>query len=43
VYGKPPPTLSQYVLGSSKIEAVETDLMTRDTVMAMLKTKLLKA
>jgi hypothetical protein len=31
------------VLGSSKIEAVETDLMTRDTVIAMLKTKLLKA
>lgn len=43
VYGKPPPTLLQYVQGSSKIEAVESELLDRDSVLEKLKAKLLKA
>jgi hypothetical protein len=43
VYGKPPPSLPQYLAGASKIEAVDTELLTRDVILAKLRAKLLKA
>lgn len=43
VYGKPPPSLPQYVLGSSSVEALDLDLSTRDRILSTLKNKLLKA
>lgn len=43
MFGKPPPTLQQYVEGSSTTEAVQSELMTRDAILQKLKQKLLKA
>jgi len=43
VFGKPPPTLQQYVEGSSTTEAVQSELMTRDAILHKLKQKLRKA
>ncbi|PNX65858.1 retrotransposable element Tf2 155 kDa protein type 3 [Trifolium pratense] len=43
VYGRPPPSLPQYVAGCSKLEAVDTEFITRDLILAKLKAKLQKA
>ncbi|PNY17392.1 Ty3/gypsy retrotransposon protein [Trifolium pratense] len=43
VYGRPPPTLADYVPGSSKLQAVDATLTERDIVIEVLKNKLLKA
>lgn len=42
VYGKPPPSLPQYIAGSTHIEALDNDLTTREEVLNMLKKKLEK-
>ncbi|KAK2441152.1 hypothetical protein QL285_012481 [Trifolium repens] len=43
VYGRPPPILQDYVLGSTPIQAVEATLIDRDTILQLLKSRLLKA
>jgi len=43
VYGKPPPSLPQYIIGSSAVEAVEQELNSRDHILSKLKANLLKA
>ena len=43
VYGRQPPRLLSYYLGSSKIEAVDQLLLSRDEVIASLRNNLLKA
>jgi hypothetical protein len=43
VYGRPPPTLQNYIPGSTQIQAVEATLLDRDTMLQELKNKLLKA
>lgn len=42
-YGKPHPAISDYLKGSSKNDAVDTMLVTRGTIYATLRKKLLKA
>jgi len=42
-YGKPPPAISNYIKGSSRNDAVDTMLATRDAIHATLRRKLLKA
>lgn len=42
VYGRPPPTIPQYILGSSNLEAIDSDLATRDQILDLLKTNLIK-
>jgi hypothetical protein len=43
VYGKPPPSLPQYIAGTSQVEAVDTELQHRDQILQTLKKKLQKA
>jgi hypothetical protein len=43
VFGKPPPAIPQYIAGSSRLEAVDTTLTTRDDILETLKKKLQKA
>ncbi|XP_077219675.1 uncharacterized protein LOC143853852 [Tasmannia lanceolata] len=42
VYGRPPRALPTYIMGSSKIEAADEELMQRDTILSQLKTNLLQ-
>lgn len=43
VYGKPPPSLSQYICGSSQVEAVDVMLTECTEILAKLRSKLTKA
>jgi hypothetical protein len=43
VYGKKPPSLPQYLSGTTSIEALDSLLTNRDTVLQTLRKKLLKA
>jgi hypothetical protein len=43
VYGRPPPALSDYIPGSTQLQAVEASLLDRDSVLQILNNKLLKA
>jgi hypothetical protein len=43
VFGKPPPTLPAYIAGSSHLEALDTTLIDRDTILQTLRKKLEKA
>ncbi|XP_077236970.1 uncharacterized protein LOC143878581 isoform X1 [Tasmannia lanceolata] len=43
VYGRPPPSMLQYIPGSSQIEAVDDELSHRDLLLAKLKTNLHQA
>ncbi|XP_077217869.1 uncharacterized protein LOC143852372 [Tasmannia lanceolata] len=43
VYGRPPPSMLQYIPGSSQIEAVDDELSHRDMLLAKLKTNLHQA
>lgn len=43
VYGRPPPSIPAYIRGSTTVQAVEDDLMTRDTILKNLKDNLLRA
>jgi hypothetical protein len=43
VYGRPPPTLQDYIPGSTQIQAVEATMVDRNIVLQNLKHKLLKA
>ncbi|MCI72574.1 retrotransposable element Tf2 155 kDa protein type 3, partial [Trifolium medium] len=43
VYGKPPPSLPQYIAGTTTIEALDETLRDRDTILQILKKKLAKA
>jgi hypothetical protein len=43
VYGKPPPSLPQYIAGTSTVEALDETLRDRDTILQILKKKLAKA
>lgn len=43
LFGKPPPTLQQYLPGNTNIEAVHSELINRDTILEILRKKLLKA
>ncbi|MCI29915.1 Ty-3/Gypsy retrotransposon polyprotein, partial [Trifolium medium] len=42
-YGKPPPSIPQYLQGISNVEAVDDMLLQRNNMIAVLKQKLLKA
>ncbi|XP_062099393.1 transposon Ty3-I Gag-Pol polyprotein isoform X1 [Humulus lupulus] len=43
VYGRAPPTIPAYTRGSTTIQAVENDLLSRDTILQQLKDNLLQA
>jgi hypothetical protein len=43
VYGRPPPALNDYIPGSSPVQAIDATLTDRDTMLQILKKKLLKA
>jgi hypothetical protein len=43
VYGKKPPSLPQYISGTTELEALDTVLTDRDNILQVLKNKLLKA
>lgn len=43
VYGQPPPSLPIYISGSCHIQAVDEELVDRDTILQLLKNKLNKA
>ncbi|GAU45976.1 hypothetical protein TSUD_401160 [Trifolium subterraneum] len=43
VFGKPPPSLPQYIQGSSSLEALDSDLVTREEIIQSLQKKLEKA
>ncbi|MCI97369.1 retrotransposable element Tf2 155 kDa protein type 2, partial [Trifolium medium] len=43
VYGKKPPSLLQYLPGTTSIEALDTTLTDRETILKILRKKLLKA
>ncbi|MCI77461.1 retrotransposable element Tf2 155 kDa protein type 3, partial [Trifolium medium] len=43
VYGKPPPSLPQYLAGTSQLEALDSELTNREIILQNLKKKLLKA
>ena len=43
MYGKPPRPIQTFLPGSSSIEAVETELTTKDDILKHLKRNLLKA
>lgn len=43
VFGKPPPTLQQYVSGSTANEALQAEFTSRDEILQILKKKLAKA
>lgn len=42
IYGKPPPSVPDYLIGSSPNDAVDTMLLTREAIHATLRRKLLK-
>ncbi|KAK9114629.1 hypothetical protein Syun_021426 [Stephania yunnanensis] len=42
-YGRPPPTLSSYIPGTSKIEAVEKELLALDQILNLLKKNISEA
>lgn len=37
VYGKPPPSIPTYILGSTNIEAIDSNLSTREEIFALLR------
>jgi transposase InsO family protein len=43
VYGKKPPSLPQYLTGTTQLEALDTILTDRENILQLLKNKLLKA
>ena len=43
VYGRIPPTIPMYLRGTSQLAAVDTDLLSRDEVLADLRANLQKA
>jgi hypothetical protein len=43
VYGKKPPSLPQYIQGTSTLEAIDTEYTNREEMLGILKRKLLKA
>jgi hypothetical protein len=43
VFGKPPPSLPAYILGSTHVEALDTELASREEILQQLQSKLLKA
>lgn len=43
VYGKPPPSIPQYLLGSTPVEAVDSLLSARQEMLILLRKKLIKA
>ncbi|MCH79998.1 retrotransposable element Tf2 155 kDa protein type 2 [Trifolium medium] len=43
VFGKPPSSLPAYIVGSSHVEALDTELVSREEILQQLKRKLLKA
>jgi hypothetical protein len=43
VYGKKPPSLPQYLAGTTHLEALDTILTDRENILQLLKNKLLKA
>jgi hypothetical protein len=43
VFGKPPPSLPAYIVGSTHVEALDTTLASREEILQQLKSKLLKA
>ncbi|MCH83302.1 transposon Tf2-1 polyprotein, partial [Trifolium medium] len=43
VYGRPPPLLSRWVQGETRVEAVQRDLLDRDEALRQLKSQLLRA
>ena len=43
VYGRPPPSLADYIPGTTQLQAVDSTLLARDEVLQELKKKLLKA
>ena len=43
IYGRPPPTLKQFILGENKVPAVEDALRLRDEIMRQLKCNLDRA
>ncbi|GAU26218.1 hypothetical protein TSUD_354400 [Trifolium subterraneum] len=43
VYGRTPPALTEYIPGTSKLQAVDAMLNDRETVLELLRNKLLKA
>jgi len=42
-YGKPPPALPQYIIGTSPVEAADSILVTRQALHSKLQRRLLKA
>jgi hypothetical protein len=43
VYGRPPPVLTRWILGETRVEAVQRDLLDRDEALRQLKSQLLRA
>jgi hypothetical protein len=43
VYGRPPPTLTRWLQGETRVEAVQRDLIDRDEALRQLKSQLLRA
>lgn len=43
VYDQPPPSISQCILRSSNLEAIDTSLISRDEILSSLQKDLLKA
>ncbi|PNX77561.1 transposon Tf2-1 polyprotein [Trifolium pratense] len=43
VYGRPPPLLSRWVQGETRVESVQRDLLDRDEALRQLKSQLLRA
>jgi hypothetical protein len=43
VYGRPPPVITRWVQGETRVETVQRDLADRDEALRQLKTQLLKA
>ena len=43
LYGKPPKGNQSYTPGSSSLEAIDTELLTREDILMQLKYNLLKA
>ena len=43
VYGQPPPTITKYVPGSSKVDQVDKELMDRNKIIQLLKDNLIAA
>lgn len=43
VYGRPPPVIPNYIPGTTSIEAVDSTLLSRDSLLDNLQANLLKA